>query len=150
MHFPGSAPAPWAPQGCPPWRLGLGAASPAAAAGAVSAPAAAAAVPHAAAAVSGTQTMGILSSMPGATLGHRLHCPSPFSTTTHCEQQHQDSPAQQSCADASQHQVPGAGLRIHFHLLLWCGVWLELPLAGNSWLLRAARGQELQHTPRAG
>lgn len=94
--------------------------------------------------------MGIFSSMPGATLGHWLCCPSPCTTTTHCEHQDQDSPAQQSRANTSHHQVPGARLGIHLHLLPRCGVWLELPLAADSWLLRAAQGQELQHTPKAG
>lgn len=80
-----------------------------------------------------------------------IGCPSPCATsTTHCEQQDQDSPAQQSRAHASHHQVPGGRLGIHLQLLPRRGLWLELPLAADSWLLRAARGQELQHTPRAG
>lgn len=77
-------------------------------------------------------------------------CLSPCTTTTHCEQQDQDSPAQQSCANSSHQQVPGGRLRIHLQLLPRRGLWLELPLAADSWLLRAARGQELQHTPGAG
>lgn len=70
--------------------------------------------------------------------------------TTHPEQKEQDSPTQQGGDNASHHQVPGAGFGVHLRLLPRHRVRLEAPLTADSWLLQAARGQKLQHTPGAG